>query len=138
MSSLSFRADGQPWLASGDLVGEVLIWDLEKRRMRGAVREAHNGAPVAHLHFLVNEPVLVSSSADNSLKMWIWDGHENAEARLLRFRCGHSAPPCCIQYAPRGPLSPPTPLDRACLTGPCSLTACMHYCKEWCVHYCKQ
>ncbi|RYQ94129.1 hypothetical protein Ahy_B08g089012 [Arachis hypogaea] len=49
--------DGQPLLASGGSSGSV-------------VREAHDSV-ITSLHFFANEPVLMSSSADNSIKMWI-------------------------------------------------------------------
>lgn len=60
--------DGQPLLASGGSSGVISIWNLEKRRIQSIVREAHDSSIVS-LHFLANEPVLMSSSADNSVKV---------------------------------------------------------------------
>lgn len=43
----------------------------------------------------------MSSSADNSVKMWIFDTSDG-DPRLLRFRSGHSAPPLCIKFYANG------------------------------------
>lgn len=60
--------DGQPLLASGGSSGVISIWNLEKRRLQSVIKEAHDGS-VLSLHFFVNEPVLLSSSSDNSIKV---------------------------------------------------------------------
>lgn len=44
-----------------------------------------------------DEPLMVTSSLDNSLKLWIFD-MPDLGARLLRIREGHSAPPQMIRY----------------------------------------
>ncbi|XP_043710403.1 WD repeat-containing protein 36-like [Telopea speciosissima] len=95
VTALSFRTDGQPLLASGDSSGVISIWDLEKRKLQSVIGEAHDNSIIS-LHFFTNEPVLMSSSADNSIKMWIFDSSDG-DPRLLRFRSGHSAPPLCIR-----------------------------------------
>ena len=66
------------------------------------MRDAHNGS-VAGLHFLQSQPLLVTSGPDNSLKMWIFD-QSDGSARLLRSRCGHSAPPTKIRFYTKGGL----------------------------------
>ncbi|PWA34226.1 WD repeat-containing protein 36 [Artemisia annua] len=43
----------------------------------------------------------MSTSADNSIKMWIFDTTD-ADPRLLRFRSGHSVPPLCIRFYANG------------------------------------
>lgn len=43
----------------------------------------------------------MSSSVDNSVKMWIFDTSDG-DPRLLRFRSGHSAPPMCIKFYANG------------------------------------
>ncbi|XP_039138391.1 WD repeat-containing protein 36 [Dioscorea cayenensis subsp. rotundata] len=96
VTALSFRTDGQPLLASGGSSGIISIWNLEKRRLQSVIRDAHDNSIIS-LHFFVNEPVLMSSAADNSIKMWIFDTTDG-DARLLRFRSGHSAPPLCIRF----------------------------------------
>jgi U3 small nucleolar RNA-associated protein 21 len=75
----------------------ISIWNLEKRKLQAVIKGAHESA-VSSLQFLANEPVLLSAGTDNSLKMWIFDTSDS-EARLLRFRSGHSAPPTCIRSA---------------------------------------
>ena len=44
------------------------IWDLEKRRLQSVIRDAHDSSVIS-LHFFANEPVLMSTSADNSIKV---------------------------------------------------------------------
>ncbi|KAJ4968592.1 hypothetical protein NE237_015293 [Protea cynaroides] len=100
VTALSFRTDGQPLLASGDSSGVISIWDLEKRKLQSVVREAHDNSIIS-LHFFANEPVLMSSSVDNSIKMWIFD-MSDGDPRLLRFRSGHSAPPLCLRFYANG------------------------------------
>lgn len=100
VTSLSFSTDGQPLLASGGSSGVICVWNLEKRRLQSVIKDAHNSSIVS-LHFFANEPVLMSSSSDNSIKMWIFD-KSDGDARLLRFRSGHSAPPLCIRFYSNG------------------------------------
>lgn len=100
VTALSFSTDGQPLLASGGSSGVISIWNLEKRRLQSVIREAHD-CSIISLHFFANEPVLMSSSADNSIKMWIFDTSDG-DPRLLRFRSGHSAPPLCIRFYANG------------------------------------
>lgn len=100
VTALSFSTDGQPLLASGATSGVITIWNLEKRRLHSVIREAHD-CSIVSLHFFANEPVLMSSSSDNSIKMWIFDTTDG-DPRLLRFRSGHSAPPLCIKFYANG------------------------------------
>ena len=46
---------------------------------------------------LPNEPLMVTSSPDNSLKVWIFDLPDGG-GRMLRERTGHNAPPSVAQY----------------------------------------
>ncbi|CAO2838503.1 unnamed protein product [Amaranthus hypochondriacus] len=100
VTALSFSTDGQPLLASGGTSGVISIWNLEKRRLQSVIREAHDSSIIS-LHFFANEPVLMSASTDNSIKMWIFDTTDG-DPRLLRFRNGHSAPPLCIRFYANG------------------------------------
>ncbi|KAF7806839.1 WD repeat-containing protein 36 [Senna tora] len=100
VTALSFSTDGQPLLASGGSSGVVSIWNLEKKRLQSVIKDAHDSS-ITSLHFFANEPVLMSASADNSIKMWIFDTSDG-DPRLLRFRCGHSAPPLCIKFYANG------------------------------------
>ncbi|KAL2230430.1 UNVERIFIED_CONTAM: WD repeat-containing protein 36 [Sesamum indicum] len=101
VTALSFSTDGQPLLASGGSSGVITIWNLETKRFHSVIKEAHD-CSVVSLHFFAREPVLMSSSADNSIKMWIFDTSEGDPPRLLRFRSGHSAPPLCIRFYANG------------------------------------
>nr|ATG70826.1 WD-40 repeat family protein [Callitropsis vietnamensis] len=100
VTALAFRTDGQPLLAAGGSSGVISVWNLEKKRLHSVIKDAHYSS-ICSLYFFANEPVLMSSSTDNSIKMWIFDTSDG-EARLLRFRSGHSAPPTCIRYYGKG------------------------------------
>ncbi|TVU08304.1 hypothetical protein EJB05_41704 [Eragrostis curvula] len=52
------------------------------------------------------------TAADNSIKMWIFDSNDG-DARLLRFRSGHSAPPRCIRFYGNGKCVLSAGQDRA-------------------------
>ena len=97
--AVAFRTDGAPLMATGSARGGLAVWDLERRELVGTVPDAHGRARVAALRFLDGEPVLVSTGADNSVRMWIFDAPgDPGAARLLRARSGHAAPPRCLAY----------------------------------------
>ena len=52
---------------------------------------------VTGLECLSNEPLMVTSSADNNLKVWIFDQSDGG-ARLLHRRQGHSAPVSHVRF----------------------------------------
>lgn len=95
VTCLSFRTDGHPIMASGSLSGQIVFWNLEERKVVTQLH-AHSGA-VSGLQCLSNEPLMVTSSVDNSVKLWIFDMPDGG-ARLLRIREGHTAPPSCIRF----------------------------------------
>uniref|UniRef100_A0A671VVY0 WD repeat domain 36 n=1 Tax=Sparus aurata TaxID=8175 RepID=A0A671VVY0_SPAAU len=96
ISSLAFRTDGPPIMASGSPQGHIAFWDLDRRQLVTQQRHAHSTA-VATATFLHGEPLLVTNGADNAIKVWIFD-QEGGGARLLRSRQGHSAPPTTIHH----------------------------------------
>lgn len=96
ITSLAFRTDGPPVVASGSPQGHIAFWDLERRQLVAQQRHAHRTA-VAAATFLQGEPLLVTNGADNAIKVWIFD-QEGGGARLLRSRQGHSAPPTTIRH----------------------------------------
>ncbi|XP_070781157.1 WD repeat-containing protein 36 [Enoplosus armatus] len=96
ITSLAFRTDGPPVVASGSPQGHIAFWDLERRQLVTQQRHAH-GTAVAATTFLHREPLLVTNGADNAIKVWIFD-QEGGGARLLRSRQGHSAPPTTIHH----------------------------------------
>ncbi|KAK9302990.1 hypothetical protein QLX08_005167 [Tetragonisca angustula] len=94
--SISFRTDEHPIMATGSLEGHIVFWNLEQRKVESQLHKAHFGA-VTGLKYLPNEPLLVSSSPDNSLKLWIFDLADGA-GRLLRIREAHSEPPILLRF----------------------------------------
>ncbi|GHJ84709.1 hypothetical protein NliqN6_1111 [Naganishia liquefaciens] len=97
IAGLSFRMDGPPILATSSTTGSIAVWDLgTKGRILHVLRDAHE-APVAGLQWVMGQPLLISSSGDNSVKQWVFDA-DTAMPRLLKFRTGHHAPIQCIRY----------------------------------------
>jgi U3 small nucleolar RNA-associated protein 21 len=94
--SISFRTDDHPIMATGSIGGQIVFWNLEQRTVESQMCNAHNAA-VTGLKYLSNEPMLVSSSPDNSLKLWIFDMTDGA-GRLLRIREGHAEPPTIVRF----------------------------------------
>lgn len=96
VTAVSFRTDGHSHMATGSPVGHVAVWDLEKRALHSQIFDAHRSA-VTGLRFLPDEPLLLTSSPDNSLKMWIFD-QSDGSGRLLKQQQGHSGAPCRIRF----------------------------------------
>lgn len=96
VTAVSFRTDGHSHMATGSPVGHVAIWDLEKRALHSQLLEAHRSA-VTGMRFLPNEPLLLTSSPDNSLRMWIFD-QSDGSGRLLKQQQGHSSAPSRIRF----------------------------------------
>eukprot|EP00953_Heterococcus_sp_UTEX-ZZ885_P024881 13565-Heterococcus_DN1.PRE.1 len=72
-----------PTLVSGGENGQLHVWDLKDRKLHHSM-QCHEGR-VSACAFLPREPVLVTSSPDNSLRMWVFDAPDGT-ARLLRSR----------------------------------------------------
>ena len=87
---------GPPLLAVAGAPGVITVWNLDERKLQTVIQGAHNGG-VAHLHFFAQEPVLMSSGADNAVKQWIFDNSDGS-ARELRGRSGHAAPPQRLSF----------------------------------------
>ncbi|XP_063221532.1 WD repeat-containing protein 36 [Bacillus rossius redtenbacheri] len=96
VTAISFRTDGHPTMVTGSPAGAVVLWDLEERRVLCQMENAHAGS-VTGMRCFPGEPLMVTSSPDNTLKMWIFDLPDGG-ARLLRLREGHSAPPAFIRF----------------------------------------
>lgn len=101
VTCLSFRSDdnSMPQLVSGAPSGDFVVWDLEKRRMHH-LREAHRG-PITSAQFLPKEPLLITSSNDNAVKMWIFDTADGM-SRYLKGRCGCPGPAHRLQFYGEG------------------------------------
>lgn len=68
---MSLRAclDGESVLASASSVGHITLWDLAAGgRLLHIIRGAHDAA-VSAVEWIPGQPVLISSSADNSIKV---------------------------------------------------------------------
>ncbi|KAJ1939726.1 rRNA-processing protein utp21, partial [Linderina pennispora] len=65
-------------------------------RLVHVMQNAHDG-PVPSLDFVAGQPLLVTSSGDNSIKQWLFDGQDGVP-RQLRQRSGHFAAPHMIRY----------------------------------------
>lgn len=89
VQSLSFRTDGLAFLASSSPTGRISTFDLNKRRVIHTVETSHKSQPV-NLQFLPGQPILLTTSKGNSLKLFIF---EESGPRLLKSRSGHSSPP---------------------------------------------
>jgi U3 small nucleolar RNA-associated protein 21 len=66
--SLSFRSDGAPHLISTSSNGHLAVWNLEHKRLESQMRNIHSG-PIVGADFINKEPLLVTNSTDNSLKV---------------------------------------------------------------------
>eukprot|EP00767_Chilomastix_cuspidata_P002513 gnl/Chilomastix_cuspidata/2637.p1 GENE.gnl/Chilomastix_cuspidata/2637~~gnl/Chilomastix_cuspidata/2637.p1 ORF type:complete len:981 (-),score=487.38 gnl/Chilomastix_cuspidata/2637:713-3655(-) len=93
--SASFRQErgATPILVLGNERGQMSVWDLEKKNLRGLVSGAHAPSTrVVSLAFLPGEALLLSLGGDNSLRLWVFD-QPNGMPRLLKERCGPASPP---------------------------------------------
>lgn len=95
VTGITFRTDGPPMMATSSTSGQIAFWNLEEKKVSGTLL-AHNDG-IFTLKFMPNEPLLLTTSLDNSLKLWIFDKLDG-NPRLLRYREGHSASPLCIRY----------------------------------------
>ncbi|XP_053605696.1 WD repeat-containing protein 36 [Plodia interpunctella] len=96
VTCLSFRMDGVPVMVTGSTTGHIVMWDLEEKRVMSQVQSAHSSR-IAGMQCLMSEPLMVTNSRDNSLKLWIFDMPDGG-ARLLRKREGHSLPPTLVRH----------------------------------------
>ncbi|KAF8251672.1 Utp21-domain-containing protein [Wilcoxina mikolae CBS 423.85] len=90
-------------LAVGHSDGYVTLWNLEKRRVFGDIRNAHEPSPQGiHVQWLSGQNVLVTSGADNNIKEWVFDSPHSIRPRLLRSRGGHSDSISSLAFASPG------------------------------------
>ena len=83
-------------MASSNSQGDLALWDLESRRLFHLERNAHDGT-IHSCYFYPNQPLLITASTDNSLKIWIFDSLDGVP-RLLKSRVGHFKSPHRIQH----------------------------------------
>lgn len=65
---ISGLADGHPTLVTGSASGHLAFWNLESRSLLSQTLEAHHSG-IGGLICLPNEPIMVTSAADNALKV---------------------------------------------------------------------
>lgn len=95
--AISFRSDGDESMLSGDAMGNLILWDLNEKRVRSIARRVHLGGS-AIAQFLAGESLLVTAgTSDNMLKVHAFDGVDH-EARVLRSREGHRLPPTRVRF----------------------------------------
>ncbi|XP_058467222.1 WD repeat-containing protein 36 [Malaya genurostris] len=95
VTGITFRTDGHPIMATSSTNGQITFWNLEEQIIVSTL-QAHDDT-VTSMKCFPNEPLLLTTSPDNSMKLWIFDLPDGG-ARLLRIREGHGAPPTCIRY----------------------------------------
>ena len=99
INTLSFStslSSSSSTIAVGCDDGNVYVWDLEDRKLSTTITNCHQG-PIISTSYIKNEPLLITTGYDNSIKMWIFDSPDGT-ARLLKSREGHSKPPTTIRY----------------------------------------
>lgn len=101
VNTISFRQDDEtePIMATGDGNGDVVIWDLERKRLLTTIeisgRPAHDESVVS-VQFVPDQPVLVSVGADNRIRRYIMDRPD--KPRQERVIEGHSKPPHFVEF----------------------------------------
>lgn len=69
ITSLGFRSDGEPILATASSNGHIAFWDLNAGgRLLNVLRGAHEGAVTA-LEWIPGQPLMISCGVDNSVKV---------------------------------------------------------------------
>ncbi|MBW0470269.1 hypothetical protein O181_009984 [Austropuccinia psidii MF-1] len=98
ITGIAFRSDFEAQLlVTCSSQGHVAIWDLnECGKLLHVILAAHDSA-VSNIHFLPGQPVMVTASGDNSIKLWLFETPTGLP-RLLTQRAGHQQPPHLIRY----------------------------------------
>ena len=55
-------------MVTGSQLGHIALWNLEEHKLQSQILEAHNGG-ITGMQCLPSEPLMVTSSPDNSLKV---------------------------------------------------------------------
>lgn len=93
VTALSFRTDALAHLAVGSSLGDVHVFDLDSHKLEHII-SIHSKA-VASLYFVPQQPLIVSTSGDNSIKEYLF---ESSEYRCLRQRSGHYKSPKNVRF----------------------------------------
>ncbi|OAF65871.1 U3 snoRNA-associated protein 21 [Intoshia linei] len=94
-----FRCD-KPWiiLCTQGSSANMIAYDLETLHQQFIYENAHESRIVS-VKCIFNEPMCVTSSTDNSIKTWMFDGIDN-RPRLLRIIAGHYDTPSNLTFMP--------------------------------------
>jgi U3 small nucleolar RNA-associated protein 21 len=68
VASIAFRTDDHPIMATANATGDIALWDLDQHRLVHLMNDAHDRS-ISSIQFLANQPILVTSGADNSVKV---------------------------------------------------------------------
>lgn len=68
VTSISFRTDGQPSMVTASTNGHIVVWNLEEKVIVSQFN-AHSDT-ISTAICLSSEPLLFTSSPDNSIKLW--------------------------------------------------------------------
>ena len=60
--------DGEPVMMTGSPIGNICLWNLTTKQIHTEVKSAHSGS-ITSIISLQNEPLFVTSSTDNALKV---------------------------------------------------------------------
>lgn len=94
-NQLVYSVDGSTIMATANMNGTVALWDLNEKSLVH-ILHAHDG-PIHTCYFFHGLAILVTASADNSIKQWIFDSADQTP-RLLKSRSGHFRPPTKVRY----------------------------------------
>lgn len=83
-------------MITGSPKGTIVVWNLEEGKVDSLILKAHFRS-ITGLQCLPDEPLFVTSSSDNSLKMWRFDMSDGS-ASLFKIREGHFKPPVSIRF----------------------------------------
>ncbi|KAH9497868.1 WD repeat-containing protein 36, variant 4 [Dermatophagoides farinae] len=100
VTTISFRTNDSSTFAlmiSGSRrSGHLAIWNLDEQRLEQQMRDLH-WQSIASASFIQKQPLMITNSSDNSLKIFIFDDLQTT-GRLLFQREGHRAPPTRIRF----------------------------------------
>ena len=96
VTSLSFGSEVTELMVSASSSGEIISWDLNAQVLRGYIgRKPTDSSSMERPHglsfaeFLEHEPVILTSTPDNALRVYLYD-ESDRQGGLLRFRDGHA------------------------------------------------
>ena len=64
--------DGVNSLVTSSTKGHIAVWNLDEQKLDSVLHDAHSGS-VNGLSFLPQQPTMITSSSDNSIKVIVSD-----------------------------------------------------------------